>query len=41
MSLEHIYLEYFTTNQAYKTKVGGGGGKDFVVEIIQPMVHFC
>lgn len=22
MSLEHIYLEYFTTNQAYKTKVG-------------------
>ena len=27
MSLEHIYLEYFTTNQAYKTKVGGGGGK--------------
>lgn len=27
MSLEHIYLEYFTTNQAYKTKVGGGSSR--------------
>ncbi|MDE9410307.1 S8 family peptidase [Acinetobacter nosocomialis] len=27
MSLDHIYLEYFTTNQAYKTKNRGGSTK--------------
>lgn len=27
MSLEHIYLDFFTTNQAYKTKTGRGGVK--------------
>lgn len=27
MSLNHIFLEYYTTNQAYKTKNRGGGGK--------------
>lgn len=28
MSLDHIYLEHFTTNQSYKSKNRGGGGRE-------------